>query len=393
MAIYYIQHRQDSKIGAGTGSDPFNGNEFDYAITEIKKQQGYDVPVTIKIGEGVFPTIGFAPAKNWTIRGKGMRKTTLKLKNVESHSFHHPDVYIISTAWYGGADPAWAENIIVSDMTLNCNWLGQSEKHTKYVKFAGVHALCTKGIVERVRVINWGSNGVEGFHNEVFPITLGTYSDEGTHVLIQDCIVEKQFQYQGGYGTAINVVTTQPDAGDRIPWNTRKSRAALVRRNKAYGIYGHGFGCGHTENAVFENNVAIDSKSGFNCDTGLNRNVEFRRNAFVHCVQGIHSGNMWGGGFANFLIEDNDFHVTEKWLNVWSDPKVSEHSYGVRLGGNTKGFRVRRNSFKCLKNPKTLAEGSYGVGTASDSDIGFEFTDNEFVGFTDEVVLKAPVHL
>lgn len=393
MDKYHIKHRLDGKRGIGTIADPFNGNEFDWAISEIKRLKGYDTPVAIKIGEGTFSTIGFAPAKNWVIRGSGMRKTTLKLQDVGLKSFHHPDVHIISTAWYGGFDPAWAETITVSDMTLDCDWSNQGGRQTQYVKYAGVHASCTRGLIERIRVINWGSNGVGKFHSEVFPISLQTYSDEGTYAVIQDCIVEKQFQYEGGYSTAINIVTTRPEGGDRIPWNTRKSRAGVVRRNRAYGIYGHGFGCGHAENVLFEDNVAVDCKSGFNCDTGLNRNIVIRKNSFVHCVQGIHSGNMWNGGFTNFVIMENDFHVTEKWFNAWLEPQMYEYSYGVRIGGNTKGFKILRNSFLCLKGVKSLIDGSYGVGTAADSDIEFEIKDNRFEGFKDEIVLKAPVYL
>lgn len=390
MLRVYIRYRTDGQRGTGTSKDPFNGNNFDWAIAEIKRLHGYDAPVEIQIGNGVFMTIGFALAKNWTIHGSGTRRTILKLMDVGAKSFHHPDVYVISTAWYGGIDPAWAENFTLSDMTLDCDWENQSDRQTKYIKYAGVHALCTKGAVKRVRVINFGSNGVDGFHNEVFPITLGTYSDEGTYVTIQDCIVEKQHQYQGGYATAINVVTTQPNAGDRILWGTRKSCSALVKGNKAYGIYGHGFGCGHTENAIFKDNLAFDCKTGFNCDTGHNRNVLFQRNSFVHCVQGIHSGNEWGGSFSNFKMEDNDFHTTEKWLNVWLDPKAYEYSYGIRMGGNTKNFQIIRNSFKCLKVPQSLLMGSYGIGTASDSDDKFEVEDNSFDGFKDEIALKVP---
>ncbi len=397
MKTFYIKLRVDGKTGSGTKTDPFNGEEgfFDEAIKKIKEltYPTPDEPVVINISDGKYKTKGVAVGKNWTILGVGINHTFLQLVDVGSNSFHHPNVNVIGSVYYGRGtdDPVWLDYLKVSGLTLDANWAQQSARTLMGVKYGGIQANVTKCLIQRIRVINWGSNGQDLEHAEAFPIFMSTYGDENTQIIIQDCIVEGQYSIRSGYCTAIMVQTYQ-NAGDRIPFGTRTSTAAIVRRNKVIGVYGSAIGCGHSDNVLYEKNQAIGCLAGFNCDTGKNKNIKFVGNSFVRCNDGISIGNNFSGPFENIEITDNNFQLTDPWLNKYTDTPTVWYCYGVRLGGQTKNTRIIANSFKSLNGLRKLTDKTYGVGAAYESDTDWKQENNIFTNIGDVVAVGAPLY-
>lgn len=360
-----------------------NGTDLDSKIRDIKsKATDVNVKIQIKLDAGVFKTNGIAPGLNWDISGAGIDLTTLILNDVGDKGFHAPNNYIIATANYGGSDPSWNNVVRVADMTLDANWQNQTARTVVAYKYGGVYLQASDITIERIKVINWGSNGINVDYSEAFPIFGVTYSSETSHVLIQDCIVEKQFLYNGGYATAVMVQTMQPGAGDRIPYGTRKSESALVRRNQVYGVVGHGYGCGFSENVLFDNNICIDSKTGVNIDTGNNRNIKFTNNKFLLCTQGIHFGNAYSFTFDDFVIKNNYFMLSTPFYNAFTSPPMSEFVYGIRASGNTHNTNISGNRIRSGCKLSEISQGIYGIGLAG-VNVGMTVgTDNVYEGIT-----------
>lgn len=390
MKTFYIKLRWDDKFGVGTKIDPFNGYLFDEAIKKIKEltYPNPDEIITIRIQDGVYKTKGVAVGKNWIILGAGMDSTFIELIDVKNTHYHHPNIQVIGTAWYGTDDPPWANYLKVSDITLDAKWFDQSEKLTPNIKYAGLHAQVTRGLIQRVKVKNYGSNGAVLDHAEVFPLSLSTYGAEDTQIIIQDCIVESQQRTGAGYTSAIMVQTYQ-NQGDRIPFGTRTSTAAIIRRNRVMGTYGSAYGCGHSENVIFEKNKAYGCLSAFNCDTGKNRNIKFTYNSFLNCHEGIHIGNVSSGPFENIEITNNTFTLTDPWLNKYTEKPTVFYSFGVRFGGNTINKKVLNNKFKSIYGLKGIENKMYGIGY--DSEAVFTETNNEFINIKNKIIDKAPL--
>lgn len=398
MKTFWIKQRSNGRgLGAGTQTDPFDGAQFDNAIAAIKTAApAPDESVTINILDGRFETNGFTPGNNWTIAGRGIDITVMALRDVGMAGFHHPDNFLIATAWWGqpGNGLVWVNYLKVVDLTLDIRWPIQSARQTARIKYGGIYAQVTTGLIERVRVINWGSNGLVLENSEAFPIFMVSYSDEKTHIEVTDCVVELQHQFHGGYATAILISTIQTQqGGDRIPWGTRVSPAARITGCRAIGIDGHGYGTANSENVLFLNNTATACKTFFNGDTGLNRNVHFECNTAIACNQGIHFGNPGSGEFSGFRILGNKFDLTEKWLNEKINPQRSEYSYAVRLAGRTKGTLIAGNTSRSLYGPRALKDGMYGVGIATPSDTDYTVgAGNTFIDISDAIAISPPVY-
>lgn len=347
--------------------------EIKAAVTDVNAQ------ITIELDGGTYETVGIAPGLNWTIKGKGIDVTILKLKDVGTNGFHYPNNYVVATAHYGGKDPAWNNNVKIFDLTLDANWENQSARTVPSVKYGGVYFQSTEMTIERVKVVNWGSNGLKVEYSEAFPIFGVTYSSEVTKIVIQDCIVTGQHMYKGGYATAIMVQTMQPNAGDRIPYGSRKSTSAIIKRNRAYNIYGHGYGVGWSENVIFEDNDCIDSKTGTNIDTGRNRNIVFKKNRFLLCNQGVHFGNSHSGEFKDFVFEDNYFLLTVPFYNAYLVPPKSEYAYGIRASGNTFNTKISKNKILSGCKLKDYNQGIYGIGLSGKNE-GMDIANNNEYG-------------
>lgn len=400
MRTYFIAHNHTGKLGTGTDTDPFNGKFFDKAIQAIKlgTPDAYE-QVSIKIREGRFETSGIAPGNNWSIEGAGIGLTVIALIDVLNLGFHHPDNYIISTPWSAanGGLP-WVNSFTLKNLTLDCNFEHQSARGMQSVKFGGVHVQYTEATVEDVEVVNFGSNGLDLATSEAWGIYLVSYSselpkDKTTFARIKNCVVRDQKQFNGrGYCTGINITTIQTQAGgDRIPWGSRQSQAAVVEGCRCIGLDGHGYGAANSENVLFLNNEAVGCKTFFNGDTGQNRNISFAANRAIACNQGIHFGNPGSGEFSDFRIIGNRFELTGPWLNEKLNPTKTEYSYGVRLSGRTKAAVIVGNEFVSLYGPKRFGDGMYGIGLdALDGDVRVA---NKFSGIGDPTIVNPPVYL
>lgn len=395
MKTFYIQLRIDNKDGSGTKIDPFDGEKFDNSLQKIRDLT-YPTPdelVTINILDGHFKTKGVRLGKNWIIKGAGIDYTFIELEDVGDKGFHHPNVNVMGSVYHGSGyvDPVWLNYLQVSDLTLDANWALQSAKNNTYVKFAGLQALVTKALIQRIRVINWGSNGNVLDHAEAFPLFLETYGSEETQITIKNCIVEGQFHTTSGYCTAINVTTSQGEA-DRISFGSRKSISAIITGNKVIGVYGNAYGCGHSENVLWENNKAYGCLSCFNSDTGRNKGLKIVKNSFYRCNQGIHIGNNFSGPFEDIEITGNRFDLTSPWLNKYTTPNPSVgYCYGVRLGGKTNNTKITGNTFKSLYGLKGIEDYTYGIGAAFGTNTNWTQEINVFTNIKDIISADGPL--
>jgi len=410
MKTFHIAHTTTPGDGL-TKARPLDGRAFDAAIARIKADLATSpkTPTRLLIGPGEYLTRAVAPFANWDIELDP--KATLKLMDVHTQGFRHPTNYVIATAPYGSTEgPAWLENFSLTGGTLDCNWPAQSGRTHPGEKFGGVWSVSARTTIRNVRVINFGSNGLtvpgaaQWEYAEVFPIVGETYADESTRIRIENCTVELQHRYQGGYATAINVITTQDrpvkefngsfrDLGDRFKWDVpRKSLAALVLKNRCVGIYGNAFGCGWAERVLFQENIAERCKTGSNIDTGRNRSIEFYRNQFLACHQGLQIGQPWAGEFAEFKIRQNLFHLTGPWVNEDLQPPRTEYSHGIRLDTFPSKFEIEDNTF--LAWPAWDAkDGLYGIGFCNGAKEDGKLTGNRFVGVDSPIVRGVPFHL
>ncbi len=397
MKTFYIKLRVDGKQGDGTKLNPLNGEEgfFDESIKKIKEitYPAPDEQVVINILDGHFKTGGITVGKNWIIQGVGINHTFIELNDVGENSFHHPNPFVIGNAYSGRGsnDPVWSTYLKVSDLTLDAGWLKQSARMIGGVKFAGLQANVTKGLIQKIRIINWGSNGVILEHAEAFPLLMTTYGSEDTQIIIQDCIVEQQHTALGGYCSAIMLRTHQDGGGDITEFGKRISTAAIVRRNKVVGVYGSAFGCGYSENVIYENNKVYGCLTGFNCDTGKNRGIKFSNNSFTRCNEGISIGNQYNGPFENIEISGNTFILTEPWLNKYTEKPTVWYSYGVRLGGKTNNVKIIANLFKSINGLRGLEDKMYGIGAAYSSDTNWKQENNTFVNIKDIIAIDGPL--
>lgn len=394
MIIFHISNT--STPGAGSKTKPFPGDCFDEAMATIHRQTKVtpEEPVKIIIGPGEYLTKGFAPGLHWDIRLA--EQTVLKLVDVGMHGFHHPNNYVISTAWYGRPDgPEWNKTFSLTGGTLDANWPAQSARGVSGVKFGGIHIQSVRATIKNVDVINWGSNGLDLEHSEAFPLAVATISSEESRIHIKGCSVSRQHQFQGGYATAINVVTTQDrydgPHGDLFPWTVpRRSISAVVENNRVEGLYGHAYGCAWSERVVFRRNYAEKCKAGFNIDSGRNRNITIRDCQFIACNQGIHVGNFHEGEFDAFRITGNVFHLSAPFVNKLLNPVKTEFAYGVRLTHLPKNALISGNMFVTYPE-QNLVDGFYGIGHCEGAERPL-LKANRFSGLNYYVAKDAPFY-
>ena len=393
MKTYYI-----SPVGEGNGtkSKPFNGSNFDLAIDTIKRIHltSPQTPVKIIILPGEYWTRGFAPLHNWWVQAHG---ATLILKDVGNQGFHSPDNYVVATAYYGKSDgPVWLDSFRWYGGTIDVNWQGQSDRQTPSRKFGGIYSQSVETAIKDIRIINWGSNGLNVAQSEVFPLFAVTLRREDAKILIERCTVEKQHQYQGGYATAINVVTVQDQwnpGGDVIPWATSRPTCAVVRNCVVRGIHGHGLGAAWADAVIFKGNTIEKSKTGFNGDTGNLRDITFDGNRFLACNQGLFIGNASSGQFSRISVKGNIFHLTEPWTNHFLVPKRVEFSYGVRLSGLGVSEVSFENNLFMAWPQLTRLMGRYGVGFCEGAEVINLSSTDKFAGIPDSLVSDVPFYM
>src|SRR5207237_8263303 len=110
----WIAGRTDGVAGTGTQFDPYDGSTqaiFDAVMIWIPENKA------IHLGAGTFQTHGalaWRPKNNWTISGAGMNGTVVMQTAIQSGQFQ-----VIG----GGG---LAQNLVVSDLTVDCNYINLS---------------------------------------------------------------------------------------------------------------------------------------------------------------------------------------------------------------------------------------------------------------------------
>jgi len=238
-----------------------------------------------------------------------------------------------------------------SGICFDCNWAALEEARAAAggnFKLGAFALRCWQGWVDNCKVINFGADGAAYSQgNEVFPLRLDTYAGPGsTEALPRPCIeisrchVSNPHFMNGGYCTAIFTQTNQGiSQGDRFPIGTRTGIVAHIHDNYVEVPGGIALGCAESEQVLFDKNTVINSKCGFNFDTGSAYNVRIRANSMNNVSQGINCI----GASRSLVIDENEIELGEPW--------IAEPQYAVNLQNNTT-TTVERNTLRTdLLNP------------------------------------------
>ena len=146
----WIATRNDGVKGSGTLNDPFNGNtqaRFDGIMASFQTQSN----VTIHLGHGTFPTLGYAiiAGTGWQARpgmriiGSGIDVTTVQLLNVGPNEHYYAIGHPLTSA-------AKADYLEISDLTIDCNLpSGVTSVACGAIRILGDHAM-----IRRVKAKN-----------------------------------------------------------------------------------------------------------------------------------------------------------------------------------------------------------------------------------------------
>lgn len=338
--IIFLAVRTDGKPGTGKLSDPFNASTADKFDALMRAIPEYSDIVLLP---GTFETHGWSASRDATawrlrrgcrLRGCGMERTTLKLVGctvseaytviLGGYSFDGTNDLFWNTD--GTAPYPWCE---VGDMTIDCNWQGQSEQNIT------TNAILLSGSYTRVfgvRVINTGSKLAA---TECFVIVTGNVADSidsnGTiHSIIEDCIIEK-IQHNsttGGNMTCLAVFGGNPEGNLGVTHN------ACVRRNYVDGKFADGtipyysasipagrlpvqpIGITAGYSVVIEDNHVRNGTVSCYSDTWYSREAIIRGNTFHNVLYGAYTnfnGVSWGSGqkyrIERLRVENNEIYL------------------------------------------------------------------------------------
>jgi len=214
--------------------------------------------------------------------------------------------------------------------------------------------------LENCIIRNFGADGAAYGNqgNEVFPVLAQSWIGPGANenlpvpcVEVFNCVIEDPHFMNGGYGTAIHAVSSQP--GDRFPFGTRATRAAHIHHNKIRIPGGIGLGAGGslfgvpfgTEQAIYEHND-IEGKCMFNADTGHVGRLIVRDNTF----KGAQGPNMT---CVSSHVEFRGNHIT-----------LTEPFFNKVLGKHEPQW-----AFRFASNKNTVVDGNTVVSTLPESEL------------------------
>jgi hypothetical protein len=312
---FYVSSRVDA-AGSGTLDDPFRGgftNSTYYLDLFLHHTNSNSPNLVIHILPGTYytegaygadGTRGFLIQNGWKIIGGGIDNTKLIL-NAVLNNYN----VALSTWWTSNL-----ANIVVSDLTVNCNYTSGS------MKLEGVKLFGTNLRVERVKVINFATDTST---NECFPLAFGNLnSSAASGYLIQDCEVSS-FLGAGGVCTALYF----DGAGHGEVSGVMRNN--LVRLTSTGGDFGMSAVNGN--GVTFENNFIYGASRSFQNDTGPCKNLVVRGNYFFDF------------GYMGALICNSSNSVFES--NIL-EPKNNGTAI-VALGDNyTKGWVIRNNTIR-----------------------------------------------
>jgi len=352
---------------------PLDGStraKVDEILEDLRIEYGdYGAGVTIHFLPGRYEVGGIGIRPRWQLRGAGIDRTILKrVAAPRDFLLKNPILHVIE----GGGGPQQKPplsgphlperdyvGIHISGMTLDCNWDGlKASIGSPLKKAGGLSVVCKEGVIEKVKVINFGAQGGRPSWREVFPIhlrssltdNLGAPGYATSRLQIFGCEVVGPVR---GPSTGIEwPYCTGIMIGHRETDPTLAEVTAIVRGNEIRDVTnGHAFGGAHLRQALFESNRVVNCGLGFNFDTGGSRNVTIRANDFVNCIGG---GTLTDA--TSFIIQSNRFEIR------YNATELPWWNTGVRLWSHTRQCTVSDNTFTLVPGyePTPAAE-TFGI--------------------------------
>jgi hypothetical protein len=319
------------EAGSGTANDPYDGStaqKFDGILRS--RSEALQQNLIVCIGPGTFETEGtydfivnvphktargFTLNTNWKVHGAGVDRTILKLVSF----FGNPSYMAKGTgagvvlSTYNDA----ASGIEISDLTIDNNYSELKPVATQQgitgLNLEAIHLRSDEGghWIHRVKVIH-----TAGEVSEVFPIWIVSMSNQSPSPSSGNIIEYVTLRDQGaGACTAIAITNAMGE----------------VRNNEVNG-YEIGYGAWSIGKVAFHDNTAIDTKYGFNIDSGENDGVRIYNNQIIHPRRW---GMVFGGGkrYANFEIVGNTIQINNK------------SAIGILFQGNVTNALLEKNNF------------------------------------------------
>ncbi|HXC36254.1 MAG TPA: hypothetical protein VNV43_10290 [Candidatus Acidoferrales bacterium] len=250
----------------GTLENPFDGSDqakFDTVMSKMPPN------CAIHILAGAYETWGQV---NWQVKtgqkiiGSGIDVTVLRFAPNVPIKMNGPAVIANTTP---------ATNVVVSDLTVDCNYTGQAESHH------GIILDGTQNAVRRVKVKNLGH--YPGSSTEAWGISLDNFWLPASYGnIIEECEVDPLAG--GHYVTAIGFgAGSDPTFISGI---MRNNRVFLTPDPNGAQI-AFGIGGAWQTDCQFEDNYVDGADSGIAADTGGATNMLFAHNTFKHVYAGF----------------------------------------------------------------------------------------------------------
>ena len=319
------------QAGSGTAKDPYDGStaeKFDGILRS--RSEAHQQNLIVCIGPGTFETEGtydfiinvphksargFTLNTNWKIHGAGIDRTILKLVSFFGNPPHlstgKGEGVVLST--YGDA----VSGIEVSDLTIDDNYPGLKPVATQQgiasLNLEAIHLRADGGghWIHRVKVIH-----AAGEVSEAFPVWIVSVNNKSPSL---------------NSGNIIEYVTLTDWGGGKCSAIAIANVTGEVRNNEVYG-YEIGYGAWSVGKSSFHDNIAADTKYGFNIDSEENDGVRIYNNQIIHPRRW---GMVFGGGkrYANFEIVGNTIQINDK------------SAIGILLQGNVTNALIEKNKF------------------------------------------------
>src|SRR5439155_5629687 len=203
----------------------------------------------------------------------------------------------------------YGTNIVVSDMTVDCNYSSGN------VTYHGVNLFGSRHAIRRVKVIKavWHNTGAV---SESFPIgisaSVGGVDANSEGNVIEDCEVSN---YQGGLCSAISLNNNSSTSW--ISGTVRNNRIFLTSADAYNQVAING---NNAINYLVEGNYVNGASAGFYGDTLAYTNLIVAHNTFLNCREGIFIPS--GSVRKNMSFLFNNIEIT-------NNPSVE--TYGILL--------------------------------------------------------------
>jgi hypothetical protein len=313
----------------GTLENPFDGSDqakFDTVMSNMPPN------CAIHILAGAYQTWGQI---NWRVKtgqkiiGSGIDVTVLRFASNVPMATDGPGVI--------ANDGSTVTNVVVSDLTVDCNYLGQECTHH------GVGLNGTHNTIRRVKVKNLGY--YPGCNTEAWGIDLNnSYLPYSAGNVIEECEVDP---LAGGH--FVSAISLNAGTNTFISGTVRNNRVFLAPDPDGAQI---AFNCSWATDCQVEDNYVDGADSGFVTDTGGSTNMIFTHNIFKHVYAGFvfwhyHRQNLTFAFNKISLCPTNSYFST-----AFGFPDGTTHT-NITIIGNDVGWDgtpSRTAYFLCVSN-------------------------------------------